>query len=61
LAVISPALKQACDDPVSLPESDLSRSQTARYWAMDRTALVECGNRHKALADATTILEKEKP
>jgi hypothetical protein len=61
MPTVSAALKQPCADPVSLPDTDLSRSQTARYWAMDRTSLVECGSRQKALSDATTILEKEMP
>jgi hypothetical protein len=59
VAHVSDALKEPCADPASLPESELSGAQTARYWGADRVSLVDCGRKQKALAKAVDVLEKE--
>lgn len=42
------AAKQKCDDPVVLPDRDLTDKETASRWAADRTALRVCEVRRAA-------------
>lgn len=40
--------KVPCEDPVALPDRDLTEQETTRYWKKDRTSLEECEIRRKA-------------
>ncbi|HMQ94968.1 hypothetical protein [Amaricoccus sp.] len=41
----------------NLPERDLSSAEVARLWGADRSALGECGRRHRALVDGVEAIE----
>lgn len=47
-AEIAPEAKKPCADPVSLPDRDLTDSETQTNWGADRTALRICKARHAA-------------
>lgn len=46
----SAVLTQECDKPVWLEETTLTQADVESYWLTDRSALIACGQRHKALA-----------
>ena len=56
-ANVSASLKEPCKRPVALPEGDLDTVQTVTLWAEDRSALSDCGLRHKALSEAASAIE----
>jgi hypothetical protein len=43
LADPPPRIAARCDNPVQLPERDLSRVEVEKLWARDISALVRCG------------------
>lgn len=47
---------QKCDDPVALPDRDLTESETVRLWSRDRVALRTCDGRREA---AVTAIEPQ--
>lgn len=60
-ARIPESLMQPCADPVSLPERPLTSAETARGWASDRLALVECRNSKTALVGAVRAQKGTSP
>ncbi|ACE99224.1 hypothetical protein Rpal_0665 [Rhodopseudomonas palustris TIE-1] len=44
--------KQKCDDPVPLPDRDLTERETASAWGRDRSALRTCEGRRAAAVEA---------
>lgn len=56
-ANVPAGLTEPCPRPVALPEGDLDTVQTVRLWAEDRSALSDCGLRHKALAESVHAME----
>ena len=56
-ANVPASLTLPCKRPVALPESDLDTEQTVTLWAEDRSALSDCGLRHKALAESVKAIE----
>ncbi|TIN83088.1 MAG: dehydrogenase [Mesorhizobium sp.] len=44
-------LVAACLGPVRLPKGELSQRTVERLWITDRTSLIECGRRQKALRE----------
>lgn len=44
--------KQECAQPVPLPDRDLTESETARAWGIDRAELRNCEGRRRAAVDA---------
>ena len=51
-ANVPPSLLTPCAQGALLPERDLTRGETERYWLQDRLALRECRTRHGGLAAA---------
>lgn len=49
-----------CDQPVLLPDRDLSSDESARLWGRDRRALGICGKRNRALVGAYTAIVEEQ-
>lgn len=58
-ANVPAVLTQPCARPVALPESDLDTVQTVTMWAEDRSALSDCGLRHKALVESVNAIEDQ--
>jgi hypothetical protein len=58
-ANVSAGLKEPCKRPVALPEGDLDTVQTVTLWAEDRSALSDCGLRHKALVESVNAIEEQ--
>jgi len=42
---------KVCLGPTRLPEGAVRQRDVERLWITDRKALIECGERHKALRD----------
>lgn len=38
-----------CDDPVFIPEKDLTQAEVEKYWGEDRSRLVACRDKHTGL------------
>ena len=57
LARIPSTLKEPCAAVTDLPARDLSSAEAARLWGADRSALGECGRRHRALVDGVEAIE----
>ena len=53
-ADVPPSLLTPCAQGALLPERDLTRGETERFWMQDRLALRECRTRHGGLAAAVT-------
>jgi hypothetical protein len=53
---IDATLLLPCDDPVFIPERDLTQEEVERYWGEDRSRLVACRDKHTGLV---TILDPE--
>lgn len=51
-ADLPPSLLVPCAQGVLLPERDLTRGETERFWLEDRLALRECRTRHGGLVAA---------
>ncbi|KPF98821.1 hypothetical protein IP86_10875 [Rhodopseudomonas sp. AAP120] len=45
--------EQKCDDPVDLPDRDLTERETASAWGRDRSALRTCEGRRAAAVEAS--------
>lgn len=58
LASVAPSLKQPCRGVSAVPDAPTA-AQVVEGWAADRSALGECLRRHRALAEATAILEDQ--
>lgn len=41
-------LSASCARPTRLPSAAINAQDTERYWAIDRTNLAKCGDRHAA-------------
>lgn len=46
------AARTACDNPVSLPDRDLSSREATGLWGKDRSALATCEQRRAAAVNA---------
>lgn len=46
------ALIGACQDPVTLPDGDLTQAEVNLFWARDRVSLIECGSGKAALVQS---------
>jgi hypothetical protein len=44
--------RRACDDPVLLPDRDLTEAETTSLWGRDRSALRQCEPRRAAAVAA---------
>lgn len=44
------ALVDPCRRPQTLPPAGMTQAQAEVLWGRDRAALVDCGDRHRALA-----------
>lgn len=51
---ISAEAKKPCDAPVTLPDRDLSETETTSLWGRDRTALRVCETRRAASVASAT-------
>lgn len=50
--LLPPSLSAPCDDPVYVPERDITRTETVLLWTQDRRALTACRARHGGLVAA---------
>ena len=48
LPALPASLSAACPRPVRLPSTAIDAQDTERYWALDRTDLAKCADRHAA-------------
>lgn len=54
-------LEQPCQRPTELPNRGMAQAEVETAWRTDRLALLDCGERHKALIDfITTVREAGK-
>ena len=44
--------RRACDEPVTLPDRDLTEAESTRMWGRDRSALRQCEPRRAAAVAA---------
>lgn len=44
--------RRACDDPVALPDRDLTEAESTSFWGRDRAALRSCEPRRAAAVAA---------
>lgn len=49
---VPPTARQKCDDPVVLPDRDLSEPESTALWGRDRAALRSCEPRRAAAVRA---------
>lgn len=54
-----PVLLQGCRGAVDIPDKDLTATEIARLWAVDRTSLGECVRKHMTLAEVIQQLEQQ--
>lgn len=47
-------LKAECARPQELPDRGMNQAEVETMWRADRLALLDCGERHKALTDFFT-------
>lgn len=57
-ARIDPELKEECKGVVNVPHEDLSLTQATRLWAIDRSSLGECKQRHNELVKSVEVIER---
>lgn len=55
----SQAAKEPCNDPVEIPDKDLSEDETLYLWGLDRAELGDCGGKNRVLVKANTVLERK--
>lgn len=56
----SQAAKEACLDPVEIPDRDLTEDETLELWSQDRAELGDCGAKNEVLTQSITVLERRK-
>lgn len=49
------ALQSRCQDPVLLPERELTQQEVEAYWGRDRANLIVCTDRHSGLLRFFTV------